>query len=119
MNRYKGLELRLFKNTLFKVVIILFAFLITLPLFAIIYYVLKTGVSKISWHFLVNTPKPVGEIGGGIANALIGSLLIVFLAAIIAVPIGILCGIYLSENRNSRLAYWSRLAVDVMQGTPS
>jgi phosphate transport system permease protein len=61
----------------------------------------------------------VGETGGGIANALLGSLLIVFLAAIIAVPVGILCGIYLSENRNSKLAYWSRLAVDVMQGTPS
>lgn len=110
---------RIGKSKLFEILIIIFAFLITVPLLAIIYYVLKTGLSKISWHFLVNTPKPVGETGGGIANALLGSLLIVFLAAIIAVPIGILCGIYLSENRNSRLAYWSRLAVDVMQGTPS
>jgi len=114
-----NIRYRIGKSKLFEILIIVFAFLITVPLIAIIYYVLKTGVSKISWHFLVNIPKPVGEIGGGIANALIGSLLIVFLAAIIAVPIGILCGIYLSENRNSRLAYWSRLAVDVMQGTPS
>jgi phosphate transport system permease protein len=119
MNRYKGLELRLFKNTLFKVVIILFAFLITLPLFAIIFYVLKTGLSKISWHFLVNTPKPVGELGGGIANALLGSIMIVLVATVIAVPIGILCGIYLSENPKNRIAYYSRLAVDVLQGTPS
>ena len=108
MNRYKGLELRLFKNTLFKVVIILFAFLITLPLFAIIFYVLKTGLSKISWHFLVNTPKPVGELGGGIANALLGSIMIVLVATVIAVPIGILCGIYLSENPKNRIAYYSR-----------
>ncbi|MFL5787279.1 MAG: phosphate ABC transporter permease PstA [Flavisolibacter sp.] len=119
MNRFKGLELRLFKNTLFKVVIILFAFLITLPLFAIIFYVLKTGLSKISWHFLVNTPKPVGELGGGIANALLGSIMIVFVATVIAVPIGILCGIYLSENPKNRIAYYSQLAVDVLQGTPS
>lgn len=110
---------RLNKSKAFEWVIVFFAFLITLPLFAIIFYVLKTGISKLSWDFLVNIPKPVGEIGGGIANALVGSLIIVLLASIIAVPIGILCGIYLSENKTSRLAYWSRLAVDVLQGTPS
>jgi phosphate transport system permease protein len=96
-----------------------FAFLITLPLFAIIFFVLKTGISKLSWDFLVNIPQPVGEMGGGIANALLGSLLIVLVATVMAVPLGIFCGIYLSENKNSRLAYWSRLAVDVLQGTPS
>jgi phosphate transport system permease protein len=73
----------------------------------------------LSWDFLVNIPQPVGEIGGGIANALLGSLIIVLIATLIAVPVGIFCGIYLSENKNSRLAYWSRLAVDVLQGTPS
>ena len=115
----KRLGVRLAVSKLFEYVIILFAFLITVPLFAIIFYVLKTGLSKINWHFITNVPKPVGEIGGGIANALLGSLFIVLVAAIIAVPIGILCGAYLSENKSSKLAYWSRLAVDVMQGTPS
>lgn len=110
---------RLNKSKAFEWVIVFFAFLITLPLFAIIFFVVKTGISKLSWDFLVNIPKPVGEIGGGIANALVGSLLIVLFAAVLAVPIGVLCGIYLSENKNSRLAYWSRLAVDVLQGTPS
>jgi phosphate transport system permease protein len=113
------IQYRIRKSKLFEILIIVFAFLITLPLIAIIYYVLKTGLSKISWSFLINTPKPVGEIGGGIANALVGSLMIVAVAALIAIPIGILCGIYLSENRNGKLAYWSRLAVDVVQGTPS
>jgi len=101
------------------VVISIYSFLITIPLIAIIFYVLKTGLSRLSWQFLTNIPQPVGEMGGGIANALVGSMLIVLLAAIIAVPFGILCGVYLSEHKNSRLSYWSRLAVDVLQGTPS
>ncbi len=113
------LTYRLGVNKVFEIIVILFAFLITIPLFAIIFYVLKTGISEISWDFLVNIPQPVGELGGGIANALVGSLFIVIVAAILAVPVGILCGVYLSENKNSKLAYWSRLAVDVMQGTPS
>jgi phosphate transport system permease protein len=115
----RRLNFRLTTSKIFEYIIALFAFIITIPLFAIIFYVLKTGLSKLSWHFITNIPKPVGELGGGIANALLGSLLIVLAAAIIAVPIGILCGVYLSENKNSKLAYWSRLAVDVMQGTPS
>jgi phosphate transport system permease protein len=115
----KRLQIRLTANKVFEYIIILFAFLITIPLFAIIFYVLKTGLAKLNWHFITNIPQPVGEIGGGIANALVGSLLIVLVAAIIAVPLGILCGVYLSENKTSKLAYWSRLAVDVMQGTPS
>jgi len=116
---HNRIQYRIGKSKLFQILIVVFAFLITIPLIAIIYYVFKTGISKINWHFIVNIPKPVGETGGGIANALVGSLFIVFSAALIAVPVGILCGIYLSENRNARLAYWSRLAVDVMQGTPS
>ena len=114
-----NINYRLARNKAFSWVIVVFAFLITLPLLAIIYFVLKNGLSRLSWDFLVNIPKPVGEVGGGIANALIGSILIVFLAAIMAVPIGILCGIYLSENKTSKLASFSRLAVDVLQGTPS
>jgi len=114
-----SLKIRLAKSKTFEIMIVVFAFLITIPLLAIIYFVLKTGISKISWNFLTNIPKPVGEIGGGIANALLGSILIVAVAALIAVPIGILCGIFLSENKNSRIARWSRLAVDVLQGTPS
>ena len=50
---------------------------------------------------------------------LLGSLIIVFTASVIAIPVGILCGIYLSENQTGKLAYWSRLAVDVLQGIPS
>jgi len=114
-----NIRYRIGKSKSFKGVIILLSVLCTLPLFLILIYILKEGITKINWHFLVNLPKPVGEAGGGIANALLGSLLIVFFAAVIAIPIGIFGGIYLSENKNTKLAYWCRLAVDVLQGTPS
>lgn len=116
---FRGLEFRLWKSRIFQGIIMLFAFLITVPLFAIIYYVVKKGITQINWNFLTNIPQPVGELGGGIGNALVGSILIVLIATIIAVPLGVLCGIYLSENRNSKISYWSRLAVDILQGTPS
>jgi phosphate transport system permease protein len=114
-----NIKYRIGKSKFFKFMVILLATLCTVPLFVILIYILKEGITKINWHFLVNLPKPVGETGGGIANALVGSLLIVFFAALIAIPIGIMGGIYLSENRKSWLANWTRLAVDVLQGTPS
>ncbi len=107
------------KSNLFKAVVITLASACVLPLLAILFYILKEGVSHINFNFFVNVPKPVGETGGGIANALVGSLLIVFVAAIIAIPIGVLGGIYLSENQSSRLSYWSGLAIDILQGVPS
>ena len=102
-----------------EVLIIFFAFLITIPLILIIIYIFREGITKINWNFLTKIPKPVGESGGGIANALLGSIIIVLTAAVMAIPVGIMCGIYLSENQNSRLSYWSRLSVDVLQGVPS
>jgi phosphate transport system permease protein len=114
-----NIKYRLGKSMFFKSMVILLATLCTVPLFVILVYILREGITKINWHFLINLPKPVGETGGGIANALIGSLLIVFFAALIAIPIGIMGGIYLSENKKSKLANWTRLAVDVLQGTPS
>ncbi|MCU7551106.1 phosphate ABC transporter permease PstA [Chitinophagaceae bacterium LB-8] len=113
------IKYRLGMSKLFHALVIVFAFMIAIPLIAILFFVIKEGITKINWNFLTNIPKPVGEVGGGIANALLGSLIIVLVAAIIAIPIGIFAGIYLSENKNSRLSYWSRLAVDILQGVPS
>ncbi len=115
----RKIKYRLGKSAGFKALVIALSVLCTLPLFVILIYILREGITKINWHFLVNLPKPVGEAGGGIANALIGSLLIVFFAAIIAIPFGIMGGIYLSENKKSKLANMVRLSVDVLQGTPS
>jgi phosphate transport system permease protein len=110
---------RVGKSKLMQGIIVLLAFLITLPLIFIILYIFEKGITKINWDFITKIPKPVGEAGGGIVNALIGSILIVMAASVIAIPIGIMGGIYLSENRTSRLSYWSRLSVDVLQAVPS
>ena len=114
-----NIRFRIIKSGFFKGLTILLSAMIILPLMAILYFITKEGITKINWNFLTNIPKPVGESGGGIVNALIGSLLIVAVAAIIAIPVGITCGIYLGENRSGRLSYWSGLAVDILQGIPS
>src|ERR1700694_5105943 len=97
------------KSILFKSLIIFLAFVITIPLIIILLYIIKQGVTQVNWHFLTHMPKPEGETGGGIANALVGSLLIVAMSSVIAVPVGILAGIYLSENSSTRLAYYTGL----------
>lgn len=113
------LKYRIAKSKTLHVLTTVLAFACVLPLMAILFFIIKAGITKINWHFLVNIPKPVGETGGGIANALLGTLIIIAVAAAIAIPVGILCGVYLSENKNSRLANWSRLCVDILQGVPS
>jgi len=107
------------KSGIFKGVIIFFAFVITIPLIIILLYIIKQGITQVNWHFLTNVPAPPGEKGGGIANALVGSFIMVMLAAVAAVPIGMLAGIYLSENPRTKLAYYSGLCVDILQGVPS
>jgi phosphate transport system permease protein len=107
------------KSILFKAVIIFFAFVITLPLIVVLLYIIQKGVMQVNWHFLTHVPAPEGETGGGIANALVGSIIMVAMSSVIAIPIGILAGIYLSENPGTKLAYYSGLCVDILQGVPS
>lgn len=115
----KKVKLRIVKSKVIQIIISALAFIITLPLLFIIYYIFKRGITRVNWTFLTHIPKPVGETGGGIVNALVGSVMIVLVAAVMAIPFGIMGGIYLSENRTSRLSYWCRLSVDVLQGIPS
>jgi phosphate transport system permease protein len=119
MPMHVKIRYRIGKSGLFQAVTALLAFACVVPLMFILFYILKAGITKINWNFLTNLPKPVGETGGGIANALLGTVLLVLTASVFAIPVGILCGIYLSENRKSRLAYWSRLCIDILQGVPS
>jgi phosphate transport system permease protein len=115
----ENVKLRLGKSKGFQVLIYVLAFACVIPLLFILGYIIEAGITKINWHFLVNVPRSVGETGGGIANALVGSILIILVAAVIAIPIGIMAGIYLSEHRKGFLAYWCRLATDILQGVPS
>ncbi len=110
---------RKFKNKAFAVVITTLAILSAFPLIFIILYVFKQGISAINWQFFVTLPKPVGEIGGGIANALIGTMLIVLIASLMAIPVGLMAGLYMSEHPESKLSKATRLAIEVLNGTPS
>ena len=114
-----NIKLRNAKSAAFKGVIIFFAFLITVPLLIILIYIIKQGITQVNWHFLTNVPAPVGEPGGGISNALLGSFLMVLMSSVIAIPVGMFAGIYLSENSKTRLAYYAGLCVDILQGVPS
>src|ERR1700761_1526375 len=113
------LKVRNTKSAVFKGLIVFLAFLITIPLIIVLLYIIKQGVLQVNWNFLTHVPKPVGEKGGGIVNALVGSAIMVGLASVMELPVGILAGIYLSENSKSKLSYYSGLCVDILQGVPS
>ena len=84
-------------------VAVLTVVIVLVPLFAIFGYLLYRGLGSIDWAFLTQTPKPVGEVGGGMANAIAGSALILGIASIFGVPFGIGAGIYLAEFGRNRL----------------
>lgn len=90
-----------------------------LPLFSVLYFVVTRGASGLSWAFFTELPKPVGEPGGGMAHALLGTLELVGLATLFGVPPGVLAGIYLSEFGTTRAARVVRFSADVMAGIPS
>jgi len=89
------------------------------PLAFILFFVLRQGLPALSWAFFTEMPKPVGEAGGGMANAIMGTGILIGLAALVAVPIGITCGVYISEFKTSRLAPAVRFAADMLNGVPS
>jgi phosphate transport system permease protein len=93
--------------------------LVLLPLGAIFAYLLYRGVGSINWAFLTQIPKPVGEAGGGMANAIGGSAVILGLASLIGVPLGIGAGIYLAEYGANRFGDIVRFTSDVLNGVPS
>lgn len=95
------------------------ALLVLIPLFSILFDLLHQGFSSVSFDFFTKLPKPVGEHGGGMANAICGTLILLGLAVAVGVPIGLGAGIYLSEYAGHRLANVIRFITDVMNGIPS
>jgi len=90
-----------------------------LPLFLILYYLIRNGSGSLNLEFLINSPKPFGETGGGMGNAILGSFVVVGLASLIGVPVGLVIGVFLEEFRDSKLSYIVGLLSEVLQGLPS
>lgn len=90
-----------------------------IPLASVLYYVIVRGIGGINLEFFTELPKPVGEAGGGMGNAVVGTLKLVGLAGLFGIPPGILAGVYLAEFGHSKLARLVRFSADVMSGVPS
>ncbi len=92
---------------------------VILPLLLVFFHLLSQGASSINWAFFTQLPKPVGEAGGGMANAIAGTFILISLASLLGVPVGVLGGIFLSEYTHRRLNRWIRFTADVVNGVPS
>lgn len=95
------------------------AVMVMAPLGLVFFHLIKSGAGSVDWHFFTRLPKPVGEVGGGMANAIVGTLILLGLAALIGVPVGVLGGVYLSEYSSRRVAWLVRFVADILNGTPS
>jgi len=95
------------------------AIVVICPLLLILGFLVYRGISAINVDFFIHLPKPVGEAGGGVANAIVGSGIMIGLAASMGLPIGILGGVYLAESRDRRVPWLVRFLCDVLNGVPS
>jgi len=103
----------------FRGAVIALSLLAVVPLVLILAFIVARGASSINWRFLTELPKPIGETGGGIANAIVGTGLLILIASAIAIPLGVIAGIFLAEKGRSRLGTLARLSVETLMGIPS
>ena len=106
-------------NSLATAFAITAAILVILPLLAIFIYLLIKGVQSLNWAFFTQLPKPPGEVGGGMANAIVGSAMILGIASLVGIPMGIGAGIYLAEYGRNVFGDVVRFTSDVLNGVPS
>jgi phosphate transport system permease protein len=95
------------------------ALVVMTPLFLVLYFLIREGASSLDWSFFTQLPKPTGEAGGGMANAIAGTLVLLAMGAAIGVPVGVMGGVYLAEYGGEGANYWIRFAADVLNGVPS
>ena len=117
--RPRSLARRRALNSVMSALMGLAAILATLPLIFLLIHLVRQGASSIDLAFFTQMPKPVGEGGGGMANAIVGTLILVGIACAIGLPVGIGAGLYLAEQRGARLATSVRFLSDVLNGLPS
>ena len=110
---------RKFKNAFMQTLALACAILVVTPLVVIFYHVIREGFSSINWAFFTQLPPGPGEAGGGMANAIVGTLLLLAQAPLIGVPVGVLGGVFLSEYGGTKLNWWIRFAADILNGVPS
>jgi phosphate transport system permease protein len=89
------------------------------PLALVLFYVVSRGIASLNWDFVSQMPKPVGDPGGGMLNAIVGSLIVSALGAAFAIPIGIISGVYAAEYAGTKIASAVRFAADTLNGVPS
>jgi len=95
------------------------AFAVVSVLFLILGYLIWNGGRSLNWDFFTQLPKPVGEEGGGMANAIVGSLKLLFLAAVMGLPVGLIAGVYLAEFGGKTFSFVVRYTTDLLNGVPS
>ncbi len=111
--------MRKFKSNLIVALCGASVLLALVPLAMILFYVVSRGFSALNWAFFTAMPKPVGEPGGGMANAIVGTLILIAIAGVIAVPVGVLSGVHLAEFKGTRFSSLVRFTADVLNGVPS
>jgi phosphate transport system permease protein len=95
------------------------ALVATLPLILILWHLIEQGATSVNWDFFTKIPKPAGEVGGGMANGIVGTGMLVLIASAIGLPVGVGAGLYLAEQRTAKLATAVRFLSDVLNGLPS
>jgi phosphate transport system permease protein len=110
---------RKIKSALASTIAFVSALLVIAPLGLVFFHLLANGASSVNWDFFTKLPKPVGVVGGGMANAIMGSLELLGLASVIGIPVGVLGGVYLAEYGSARVNSLLRFVADVLNGVPS
>jgi phosphate transport system permease protein len=95
------------------------AVVVIAPLGLVFFYLLSSGAKSVNWSFFTELPKPVGVVGGGMANAIVGSFELLALGSVVGVPVGVLGGVYLAEYGSARANSMLRFVADVLNGVPS
>jgi len=110
---------RNFKNAFMQTLACVCAILVVTPLLLVFYHLIREGFSSINLAFFTQLPKPEGETGGGMGNAIVGTFVLLAQAAVIGVPVGVLGGVFLSEYGGTKLNWAIRFAADILNGVPS
>lgn len=117
---FVSLRYRKTKNMIMLCILVLFTVIVLIPLVSIVGYIVYKGYSAINWDFFVELPSPPGETGGGVGNAIVGTLILIAIASVVGLPIGILTAVYLNEyGKRGTFSTSVRFVIDVLLGIPS